>query len=151
MKLSDGYVPDGKRIHKFAADLRKEVETTLPVAELEDDLQEIYKVLASIEDSEGYEYAWDLTVELAQKMITNSRVLDDLNAEKKVVDYKDLNFSHSETANLSHLSFSGCSLWPFTQTKVTLCISRSFNSSPHKSGFKAGFLSAFRHPFFFQE
>lgn len=83
MKLSDGYVPDGKRIHKFAADLRKEVETTLPVAELENDLQEIYKVLASIEDSEGYEYAWDLTVELAQKMITNSRVLDDLNAEKK--------------------------------------------------------------------
>lgn len=83
MKHSDGYVPDGKRIHKFATDLRKEVETTLPVAELESDLQGIYKVLSSIEDSEGYEYAWDLTVELAQKMLTNSRVLDDLNAEKK--------------------------------------------------------------------
>ena len=83
MQHSEGYVPDGKRIHKFATDLRKEVETTLPVAEVENDLQEIYKVLATIEDSEGYEYAWDLTVELAQKMLTNSRVLDDLNAEKK--------------------------------------------------------------------
>ncbi len=83
MKHSEGYIPDGKRIHQFAVKLRKDVETTLPVAELESDLQSIYKVLASIEDSEGYEYAWDLTVELAQKMLTNSRVLDDLNAEKK--------------------------------------------------------------------
>lgn len=83
MQHSEGYVPDGKRIHKFATDLRKDVETTLPIAEVESDLQGIYKVLASIEDSEGYEYAWDLTVELAQKMLTNSRVLDDLNAEKK--------------------------------------------------------------------
>ena len=83
MQLSEGYIPDGKRIHQFAVKLRKDTETTLPIAELESDLQEIYKVLASIEDSEGYEYAWDLTVELAQKMLTNSRVLDDLNAEKK--------------------------------------------------------------------
>ncbi len=83
MQHSEGYIPDGKRIHQFAVKLRKDVETTLPVAELESDLQGIYKVLASIEDSEGYEYAWDLTVELAQKMLTNSRVLDDLNAEKK--------------------------------------------------------------------
>lgn len=83
MQHSEGYIPDGKRIHQFAVKLRKDTETTLPVAELESDLQGIYKVLASIEDSEGYEYAWDLTVELAQKMLTNSRVLDDLNAEKK--------------------------------------------------------------------
>lgn len=83
MKHSEGYIPDGKRVHQFAVQLRKDTETTLPVAELESDLQSIYKVLASIEDSEGYEYAWDLTVELAQKMLTNSRVLDDLNAEKK--------------------------------------------------------------------
>ncbi len=83
MQHSEGYVPDGKRIHKFAADLRKEVETTLPVAEVENDLQEIYKVLASIEDSEGYEYAWDLTVELAQKMLDNSTIFDASRTEQK--------------------------------------------------------------------
>lgn len=83
MQLSEGYVPDGKRIHKFATELCKNSGTTLSATEVENDLQEIYKVLASIEDSEGYEYAWDSTVELAQKMLDNSTIFDASRTEQK--------------------------------------------------------------------
>lgn len=83
MQHSEGYIPNGKRIHKFATELCKNSGTTLSATEVENDLQEIYKVLASIEDSEGYEYAWDLTVELAQKMLDNSTIFDASRTEQK--------------------------------------------------------------------
>ncbi len=81
--LTKGFVPEGKTIHKYAAQLKKDNPSNVSVAEIESDLREIYSVLSSMSGSEGYEYAADLTLNLAKKMLDSSRVLDDLNAEKK--------------------------------------------------------------------
>lgn len=56
-KLSHGYIPEAKRIHSYAYELRKTCESTLNVAEIEKDLRDIYEVLASMSGSEGYRYA----------------------------------------------------------------------------------------------
>lgn len=81
--LTKGFVPEGKVIHKYAAQLKKDNPCGMSVAEIESDLREIYSVLSSMSGSEGYEYAADLTLNLAKKMLDSSRVLDDLNTEKK--------------------------------------------------------------------
>lgn len=59
-KLSHGYVPEAKRIHSYAYELKKTCESTLNVAEIEKDLRDIYEVLASMNGSEGYQYATEL-------------------------------------------------------------------------------------------
>ncbi|MBO5462184.1 MAG: hypothetical protein J6A49_02615 [Clostridia bacterium] len=88
LSLTKGFVPEGKVIHKYAAKLKKDNPCSMNVAEIESDLREIYSVLSSMSGSEGYEYAADLTLNLAKKMLDSSRVLDDLNAEKKELRQK---------------------------------------------------------------
>ena len=88
LSLTKGFVPEGKVIHKYAAKLKKDNLCSMNVAEIESDLREIYSVLSSMSGSEGYEYAADLTLNLAKKMLDSSRVLDDLNAEKKELRQK---------------------------------------------------------------
>lgn len=82
-KLSEGYIPESKRITDYARKLKKDNESTLSVPEIERDLRDIYEVLSNVNSSEGYEYASELTYSLAEKLVSNSKVLDDLNAEKK--------------------------------------------------------------------
>ena len=88
LSLTKGYVPEGKVIHKYAVQLKKDNSCSMNVAEIERDLREIYSVLSSMSGSEGYEYAADLTLDLAKRMLDSSRVLDDLNAEKKELRQK---------------------------------------------------------------
>ncbi len=88
LSLTKGFVPEGKVIHKYAVRLKKDNPCSMNVAEIESDLREIYSVLSSMSGSEGYEYAADLTLNLAKKMLDSSRVLDDLNAEKKELRQK---------------------------------------------------------------
>lgn len=65
--LTKGFVPEGKTIHKYAAQLKKDNPCSMNVSEIESDLREIYSVLSSMSGSEGYEYAADLTLNLAKK------------------------------------------------------------------------------------
>lgn len=82
-KLSSGYIPEAKKIHSYAYELKKTCQSTLNVAEIENDLRNIYEVLSSMDDSEGYIYASGLTAELAEKLVTYTKSLDAENAELK--------------------------------------------------------------------
>ena len=44
-KLSNGYIPEAKKIHSYAYELKKTCQSTLEVAEIEKDLRAIYEVL----------------------------------------------------------------------------------------------------------
>ena len=47
LKLTKGFVPEGKVIHKYAAQLKKDIPSNVSVAEIESDLREIYTVIMS--------------------------------------------------------------------------------------------------------
>jgi len=68
-KLSNGYIPEEKKIHSYAYELKKTCQSTLNVAEIENDLRNIYEIISSVDDSEGYIYASGLTAELAEKLL----------------------------------------------------------------------------------
>ncbi len=82
-KLSNGYIPEAKRIHSYAYELKKTCKSTLEVAEIEKDLRDIYEVLSSMNDAEGYQYATELTAKLSEKIVSRTKILDRENAEIK--------------------------------------------------------------------
>lgn len=78
-KLSDGFIPEGKRIKEYAQKLKKDNMSTLSVSEIEKELRDIYEVLSSLNGSEGSEYAAELSFQtLSNALLTFSSSLASL-------------------------------------------------------------------------
>ena len=82
-KLVKDYVPSEEQLMNYAKQLKKQTSTTIDVYELKNDLRDIYTVLQSMTDSRGLEYASGATAKLANKILENSKILDDENPEMK--------------------------------------------------------------------
>lgn len=78
-KLVKDYVPSEEQLMSYAKQLKKQTSTTIDVYELKNDLRDIYTVLQSMTDSRGLEYASGATIKLANKILENSKILDDEN------------------------------------------------------------------------
>ena len=82
-KLVKDYVPSEEQLMSYAKQLKKQTSTTIDVYELKNDLRDIYTVLQSMTDSRGLEYASGATIKLANKILENSKILDDENLSKQ--------------------------------------------------------------------
>ncbi len=82
-KLVKDYVPSEEQLMNYAKQLKKQTSTTIDVYELKNDLRDIYTVLQSMTDSRGLEYASGATIKLANKILENSKILDDENLSKQ--------------------------------------------------------------------
>ncbi len=78
-KFVKDYVPSEEQLMNYAKQLKKQTSTTIDVYELKNDLRDIYTVLQSMTDSRGLEYASGATIKLANKILENSKILDDEN------------------------------------------------------------------------
>lgn len=82
LQLAKGYIPDTEIVKGYAKELKKEYLCTLKNAEIETELLGAYEILSTTDDSRGYELAAGKVHRLAEKVLQNTKMLDDENSVK---------------------------------------------------------------------
>ena len=84
-KLARKTVPSEDQLMRYAEEFKKNIPTILDVYKLKTEFRNIYSILTSMTDSRGLEYVTSATFKLAEKILKNSKVLDKINQDKKLL------------------------------------------------------------------